>query len=49
MRRVSDSNADRSGHIGWDDVPDSIRGDEGEGAGCIMLGTEVSGVSFKLL
>ncbi len=49
MRRVSGRNADRGGHISWDRVPDSIGGDEGEGAGDIVLGTEVPGVGFKLL
>ena len=41
MWRVSSSNADRGGLIGWDGVPDLIRGDEGEGSGGIVLGTEV--------
>ena len=49
MWRVSSSNADRSGLIGWDGVPDLIRGDEGEGSGGIVLGTEVPGVGFKKL
>ncbi len=49
MWRVSSSNADRSSLIGWDGVPDLIRGDEGEGSGGIVLGTEVPGVGFKLL
>jgi hypothetical protein len=48
MSRVSGSNADRGGHISWDGFPHSIRGDEGEGADCIVLGTEVSRVGFKL-
>ncbi len=41
MWRVSSSNADPSGLIGWDGVPDVIRSDEGEGAGGIVLGTKV--------
>jgi hypothetical protein len=49
MWRVSSSNADRSGLIGWDGVPDVIGSDEGEGAGGIVLGTKVPGVGFKLL
>jgi hypothetical protein len=41
MWRVSGKNADRGGLIGWDGVPDLIRGDEGEGSGGIVLGTKV--------
>ena len=37
MWRVSGKNAGRGGLIGWDGVPDQIRGDEGEGSGGIML------------
>jgi hypothetical protein len=46
---VSGSNVDRSSLISWGRVPDLIGGDEGEGAGNIVLGTEVPGVGFKLL
>jgi hypothetical protein len=36
--------------MSWDGVPDSIGGDECEGADGIVLGTgEVPGVGFKLL
>ena len=49
VRRVSGSNADRRSLIGWYRLPDQISRDEGEGAGDIVLGTEVSGVGLKLL
>jgi hypothetical protein len=49
MRRATGSNVDRGGHIGRDTVPYSIGGDEGKGAGYVVLGTDVAGVGFNLL
>jgi hypothetical protein len=49
MWRVSGKNAGCGGLIGWDGVPDLIRGDEGEDSGGIVLGTKVPGVGFKIL
>jgi hypothetical protein len=47
MWRVSGKNAGRGRLIGWDGVPDQIRGNEGKGSGGIMLGTKVPGVGFQ--